>query len=195
MVSVLLRKILFFGWVLLSVRGFGQTPPKINVIYGKQHIYTVETPNGWINDKEFAASVGLVSFFYARQDSLKQPKSYFYTMGYDKDEKNHTLKSFISGDMETFRKKYPDFEFKQDDITPPRGVTKAEKYSFFNLTDRYREEVVYLETESSVLVCAFSAFSKEDYTNYRKAFKLFVASLHYRGNDPKRFIEWYKRGK
>ena len=64
-----------------------KSTPETNVIYGDNHIFTVETPEGWINDKEAASTIILVSFFYAKSDSKKSKKSYMYAMGYDKDGK------------------------------------------------------------------------------------------------------------
>jgi hypothetical protein len=36
-----------------------------------------------VNDKKSAATIGLVSFFYAKSDSNKEQKSHMYAMGYD----------------------------------------------------------------------------------------------------------------
>ena len=69
--------------------------PEINIVYGKKHIYTIETPSGWINDKEVAKKYGLVNFFYHKSDSLIKQKSYIYAFGIDKDTPTETLDGFI----------------------------------------------------------------------------------------------------
>ena len=78
--------ILFFlSTALPGVAQDTTSTPAINVIYRDNHIFTVETPEDWINDKEAASTIKLVPFFFAKSDSKKPKKSYMYTMGYDKD--------------------------------------------------------------------------------------------------------------
>jgi hypothetical protein len=164
--------------------------PEINVIYGDNHIFTVETPEGWINDKEAASTIKLVSFFYAKSDSMKPKKSYVYAMGYDKDAQNRDLKSFMEGDLRKLQKKYPALVYEEIAIGASGGIINAKMYAFDNLSDRYREEVIYMETKESILVFSFSAFTEIDYESYQPDFDKFVSSFNYRGNDPKPFLEW-----
>ena len=53
--------------------GFAQSEQNqmtdINIVYGKSHIFTIETPIGWFNDKKNAQKIGLVNFFYAEADT------------------------------------------------------------------------------------------------------------------------------
>lgn len=72
--------------------------PDVNVVYGEKHIFTVETPDGWINDKEFAQKIGLVCFFYAKEDSQVKQKSYIYANGIDKAVPEETMDGFIESD-------------------------------------------------------------------------------------------------
>ncbi len=189
-----MNKTLLIHLVLLDtcVFALGQTKPEINVIYGEEHIFTVETPQNWINDKKAAESIGLVSFFYSKDDKDKAKKSYFYAMGYDKDEHNSDLATFMAGDLKTFKKKYPDLTYEEIKVGVTGGVIDGRMLSFDNLSDRYREEVIYMETEYSILVFSFSTFTKEDYLNYQPVFDAFTSSFKYRGNDPKPYLEWLK---
>lgn len=164
--------------------------PEINVIYGDNHIFTVETPEGWINDKEVAFTIKLVSFFYAKSDSKKPKKSYMYAMGYEKDGQNKDLKSFMDGDLRKLKKKYPPLLCEEIAIGASGGIINAKMYAFDNLSDRYREEVIYMETKESILVFSFSAFTEVDYGSYQPVFDKFVSSFNYRGNDPKPFLDW-----
>jgi hypothetical protein len=169
--------------------------PNLNVIYGDHHIFTVETPEGWINDKDTAATVNLVSLFYAQEDSNKNMKSYIYAIGYDKGSKDDNLTSFVQADLEKFREKYPEFKFEKILVKPIGGILNAEMYSFDNLRDRYKEEVLYMETDSSILVLSFATITENDYKKYQPVFDKFVASLIYRGNDPGAFMNWEKSRK
>ena len=65
--------------------------------------------------------------------------------------------------------------------------------TYSNLEDRYKEEVLYLETELSILVFVFATFSEEDYQNYLPVFDQLITSFNYRGNNPKPFLDWQKQ--
>lgn len=180
-------------FALLTFDSFGQNQPEMNVIYGDQHIFTISTPEGWINDKEAASTIGLVSFFYNKDDANKNPKSHMYAMGYDKDENNKDLESFMNGDIANFKKKYPNLTYEQIETGKSGAIIDAQLLSYSNLEDRFKEEVLYLETELSILVFVFSTFSEQDYQNYQPVFDQLVGSFNYRGNNPKPFLEWQKQ--
>ncbi|MEQ8472170.1 MAG: hypothetical protein RIC35_13345 [Marinoscillum sp.] len=165
----------------------------MNVIYGDQYIFTISTPVGWVNDKEAAATIGLVSFFYNKEDADRSPKSHMYAMGYDKDANKQGLESFMKGNISSFKKKYPNLTYEQIETGKSGGIVDAQLLSYSNLEDRYKEEVLYLETEFSILVFVFSTFSEQDYQNYQPVFDQFIGSFNYRGNNPKPFLEWQKQ--
>jgi len=162
----------------------------INIVYGKKHILTIETPIGWINDKENAQKVGLTNFFYAMSDTSVNPKSYMYVQGVDKMDSTETLQDFISGDLQNYRKKDPDFKYEIIEAEFNGGTKDVKSYSFSNLNDRYKEDVIYLETETAIIVFAFSATTKKDYENYQSVFDAFIMSFKYRGDNPKPFLDY-----
>ena len=166
---------------------------EINVVYGEKHIFTIETPEGWINDKLNAQKIGLVNFFYAKADSALQQKSYIYANGYDKGSVGETLEEFIAADLETYRKKYPNVKFEIINVGFSGGVKNGKLYSFSNLSDRYQEEVLYAETDQSIIVFSFSATTKNDYQNYQLVFDDFVKSFKYRGDNPKPFLDYFNK--
>ena len=98
--------ILFIG--LVSIKSYGQEKlqPEINIVYGDKHIFTIETPPDWINDKELAQKNGLVCFFYPKSEMNQSNKNYFYANGIDKESKAETLANFIKGDLKIFKEKY-----------------------------------------------------------------------------------------
>jgi hypothetical protein len=166
----------------------------INVIYGDHHLFTVETPINWINDKEAASTIGLTNFFYCMDDKDKSPKSYMFANGIDKDSPKDSLQSFVDGDIDTFKKKYPSAKITKFDIghTPP--ILDAIALSFENLHDRHKEEVIYLETDKAIIILTFSADSEEDYLKYTDVFDSeFIGGFKYLGNDPTPFLEWQKK--
>jgi len=164
--------------------------PEINVVYGEKHIFTISTPKDWVNDKKSAKSIGLVCFFYAEKDASLKRKSYMYAHGYDKASSEENLEKFIKADLETYGKKYPDFKFENINLGFTGGIISAKMYTFFNLTDRFKEEVIYMETESSILIFVFSAQTENDYENYQPIFDQFVNSFNYRGDNPQPYLNY-----
>lgn len=164
--------------------------PEINVVYGEKHIFTISTPKDWVNDKKAAKSIGLVCFFYAEKDASLSKKSYMYAHGYDKASLEETLADFIKGDLETYKKKYPNFLHENVDIDFTDGIIGGKMYTFYNLSDRFIEEVFYAETESSILIFAFSALTENDYTKYQPVFDQFVNSFNYRGDNPQPYLDY-----
>ena len=88
----------------------------INIIYGSHHLYTVETPAGWINDTSFAQAIGLTNFFYNLRDTSSADKSYMFTNGYDKEDENENIETFVKADIIAFLKKYPAATYGEVDI-------------------------------------------------------------------------------
>ena len=169
-----------------------ENQPEINVVYGDKHIFTIETPDNWINDKDAAQTIGLVCFFYSKADSLVKHKSHFYANGIDKETPDETLDKFIDEDIKTFKKKYPDLEYETFEVGFTGGVKNGKLFSFSNLTDRFKEEVLYGETESTILIFVFSAMTQSDYEKYQPVFDKFINSFNYRGNNPQPFLDYMK---
>src|SRR5688500_45750 len=121
---------LFLSVTLPGVAQDTKSAPGVNVIYGANHIFTIETPEGWINDKQAASTIKLASFFYAKADSKKPRKSYMYAMGYDKDGQNKDLKSFIDGDLKKLKNKYPSLTYDEIAVGASGGIINANMCAF-----------------------------------------------------------------
>lgn len=167
---------------------------EMNVVYGDHHIFTIETPTNWFNDKKAAQSIGLTNFFYCLDDKGKSPKSYMYANGIDKENESEDLNTFIGADLENFKKKYPNAKFSRVEMGHTAPIINSAMISIDNLHDRFKEEVVYLETAETIIVLSFATFSEDDYNKYLEVFDAeFTDSFKYRGNNPKPFLEWQKK--
>ncbi|WP_430812950.1 MULTISPECIES: hypothetical protein [unclassified Carboxylicivirga] len=184
--------IIFIG--LICHKTFSQTDakPEVNVVYGDKHIFTLETPADWINDKKSAQKIGLVCFFYPKAEIGKSKVNYCYAHGIDKKSSEENLEDFIKGDLEKFKMKYPECSFEKIPIDVTGGLKSGVLYSFSNLTDRFKEEVMYSETEDSFIIFSFAAMTEEDYNKYLPAFDGIIGSFNYRGNNPQPFLEYMK---
>lgn len=194
MVHKIAKFLIFIVFISANNWIYGQTinQPETNVVYGDKHIFTIETPDNWINDKVSAQKIGLVCFFYPKLETEKKKKNYIYANGIDKDSPNENLKDFIEGDLKKFRKKYPDFTFEIIAVDFTGGLRNGTLYSFSNLTDRFKEEVLYGETDDSFLIFSFAAMTSEDYKKYQPVFDRFITSFNYRGNNPQPFLDYMK---
>ncbi len=172
----------------------GQSP-ETNVVYGEKHIFTIETPENWVNDKISAQKVGLVCFFYPISEKGIYNKNYMYAHGIDKGSAEETLKNFIDEDLKKFRLKYPDFTIEKTSIEFTGGLRNGVLYTFSNLKDRFKEEVLYDETDDSFLIFSFAAMTSSDYDKYQSTFDEFINSFNYRGNNPQPFLDYMKSKK
>jgi hypothetical protein len=188
-------KIIFlFSIVSISNILIAQTKnqPEINVVYGDKHIFTIETPEGWVNDKEAAQQVGLVCFFYPKSELNKNHLNYCYVFGYDKKTSDETLENFIKGDLEKFHEKYSDYTYEKIPVNITGELKNCVLYSFSKLTDRFKEEVLYSETDETFIIFSFSAQTENDYKNFQQIFNSLISSFKYRGNNPKPFLDYMK---
>ncbi len=172
--------------------GQDEKTPELNVIYGKKHIFTIDTPDDWINDKELAKKIGLVCFFYPSKDKNKIKKNYFFANGIDKASSDENFADYIKIDLDKLLKKYPDLTYERTPADFTGGIKNGVLYSFSNLTDKYKEEVVYMETNDAFLIFTFASMTEKDYKKYQTVFDKFIASFNYRGNNPKPFLEYMK---
>jgi hypothetical protein len=181
--------------ILLCTKfSFAQDKPEINVVHGDKHIFTIETPKNWINDRDLAQKIGLVCFFYAK-DEINKKLNYFYANGIDKETSQDKLDDFIKSDIEVYKKKYPKMTYSNVTVGFTGGVRNGTLYSFSNLSDRYKEEVLYSETDDSYIIIAFSASTKEKYEKNQPIFDKFIESFNYRGNNPKPFLDYMNKNK
>ncbi len=183
------RLILFFLFVFIQL-SFGQEqeiPESVNVARGLKYVFSVESPEGWYNDKALARQFGLDCFFYPPKDTLDDLKNYIYALGVSKHSKDENLDGFIKKDLKKFTDEFPEVSYDTVPVKCKGGIIKSKYYSFSNLGDRYREEVLYSEADSSFIIITFTTKEKEDYEKYFSLFNKFVNSFQYLGNDPKAF--------
>jgi hypothetical protein len=161
---------------------------EVNLIHGSSHIFTVETPNGWINDKELAKQFGLICFFYPLLDSTSDFTIYMYAIGFDKLGPDDNLEGYIRSDLGKFSVKHPNMKYDTFEIAKAGGIINAKYYSFYNLSDRFKEEVLYSETDSAFIILSFTAKEKSNFEEYFSDFEKLINSFKYLGNDPASYL-------
>ena len=151
------------------------------IVYGDKHVFKVETPKNWVRDTESAQKSGLVAFFYP--STFKNWNAvYAFAHGYGKDV-GEGIDSFIENDLIKFGKKYPQLDHQEIPLNAEPPILQGRMLSFKNLTDRYTEEVVYLETETAIITIVFAASTEAIYDQHVSGFNEFVATFKFLGTN------------
>ncbi len=155
------------------------------IIHGDKHVFKVETPHDWVRDTESAQKSGLVAFFYPKE-FVTWNKVYAFAHGYDKTE-GETLKTFKENNISRMRKRYPEMEVNENKAVGNPPILRSTMLTFTNLTDRYKEEAVYLETETSFVVLVYAASTKDYFDKYVNGFDEFIQNFKYLGTNIEEF--------
>lgn len=159
----------------------------IHTINGNFHVFSVETPDRWSNNPKEAKMHGLPVLFSPDSDQPLVEKSYIYAIGFEKDDNNPNLSSFVAADHRTYMSKNPDLLFTKTKTHLDENLEDIALFGYYNLQDRYKEEVLYIETKHAFIVLTFSARTKQDYDQYQHIFEAFTESFKYLGTDPKAY--------
>lgn len=168
--------------LLVIFSGVMAEPERV-VVYGENHIFSIERAENWILDRELAASQQLGSFFYPAESQSKT-ETYFYAQGWDKPSKDSTLQEFIDSDISQFKEKFPGLTYEKTKQGTAGLIHNAWVYTYSDMGDRFKEEVFYLESDTAVITLVFSAKNKESYEKYVKDFDKMASSFKYLSSDP-----------
>ena len=159
--------------------GNGQTYnlDSLTLIHGEGHVFKVETPQGWIRDTKTAEQMGLIAMFYPEE--LKWQQVYAFAHGYGKE--NGNLDLFIQSDLKSFAQRYPEMTYKEIRSAGKPPILASKLISFSNLSDRFKEEVLYLETETAIITLVFAASTQEIYNLHVRGFDDFIKSFQFLG--------------
>lgn len=157
-------------------------PEKV-VIYGDTHIFTVDRAENWILDRELAASQGIGSFFYPADNGSKT-ETYFYATGWEKPSKDSTLSEFIETNISQIKQSFPNVAYKKVKQGASGAIRQAWMYTYENMGNRFKEDVIYLESDTTVINLVFSTKSEVSYKKYVKDFDKMASSFEYLSSDP-----------
>ena len=175
--------------LVVSYQAIAQDNTSLNIIHGPSHLFTVETPDGWLNDLATAQSIGLTCIFFRQEDNHQKNKSYMFAMGYDKDGFHKDLDAFITADIKEFKVKYPKAKTISTHLSIDSTVVAARRVTYSNLPDRFIEQVTYIETQTTIVVMPFAAFTEDKYDQDKLSYEQFVSSFVFRTSDPQPYLE------
>lgn len=146
------------------------------IIYGKNHVYTLTAPKGWVLDNKSGVSQGLYAVFYPQNSSWKDGVSVMYANVWEKQNTNQTVKDAIANDIAEFKKNSPDLKVEDAKaIELGKGKTATVRY-FSNDTNSNSEAVAYIEEEKVVVLIILTSRTKKDFESSLPAFQELVGS-------------------
>lgn len=171
-------------YLVLLPHGVIAEPEKV-VIYGENHIFTIDRAENWILDRELAASQQLGSFFYP-EDNKSKTETYFYAHGWEKPNEDSTLAEFIESNISQIKRSFPHATYTKEKQEASGAIREAWLYTYENMGNRFKEEVIYLESDTTVINLVFSAKSEDSYKKYVKDFNQMAFSFKYLSSDPEK---------
>lgn len=180
MKKISILSVLFYLIIIISFPeiSLSSQKPEPVLIYGQKHLFSVFIPKDWVLDRQLAKQLGLGSFFYP-QNSFNSTNTYIYAQGWDKESYDESLSEFIKADLEKFKIKHPKVTFEKRRQGFKGAILDAWLYTFSNMEGFYKEDVLYLETETCIITLVFSTKSKKDYDKYISTFDKFVNSFEF----------------
>ena len=146
------------------------------------------------NDFEYAKSLGVASFFKPEQPFIEAPKNpyienidlYIYAQGWDKVNKNSTFESFIQEDQKNILKKIKDVKITKKDFNFSKmsHIKNAAYFVIENIPGRYKEDCLFLETDSTIINIVYSGVNKELYDLHKDEFEKFLTKFEFLSSDP-----------
>ena len=75
------------------------------ILYGKNFVYSLNAPDGWVLDNSAGKSQGLQAVFYPKGESWDKATTVMYTNTASlEDEAHKTISQLIKYDLDTFKK-------------------------------------------------------------------------------------------
>src|ERR1044072_256477 len=155
----------------------GDAPDKqTGLVYGKDHVFAVTAPEGWVLDNKSGVEQGIHAVFYPVGSNWRDSKAVMYV---NTAAKSDTLEKFIEGDVAGFRKDSPGLKVTDDEPLTVAGKERVIVKRFSD--DQYgnHEAVAYVEESKVVVIIVFTARTKKDFEAALPAFRKLVSSYRF----------------
>ena len=111
---------------------------------------------------------------------------YIYAQGWDKANKDTTFENFIQEDQREILKKFKNVKITKKDFNFSKmsHVKNAAYFVIENIPGRYKEDCLFLETDSTIINIVYSGVNKELYNLYKDEFEKFLTKFEFLSSDP-----------
>jgi hypothetical protein len=148
------------------------------ILYGDDHAFFVNAPEGWVLDNTSGVSQGLHAVFYPKGESWEKAVAVMYVNTAKRGE-SETVFTLIEGDTARFRQNNPDVRVEKE---PPIAMSKGGKAEVRYFTgDQWgnSEAIAYIEEETIFVLIVLTSRTKEAFESAKLAFGDLVRSYSF----------------
>lgn len=153
--------------------------PDGTMLFGKDIIFVVKAPEGWVLDDEGGAKQGVTAIFNPKGSSSWKESAVFMYVNAVCRCGAKSLGEFIEGDVKKFREHSPELKVSDGPAMKLEGGQEV-PVKLFNIGSRV-ESVVYVEAGETVLIFVLTSRTQKDYDASMSAFSQFISSYRFVG--------------
>jgi hypothetical protein len=156
--------------------------PELNagVIFGRDIMFVVKAPEGWVLDGESGARQGLAAVFYPKGSSWKDGAAVMYVNTACRCGVK-SLEEFVEGDVKRFREGSPSLKVADGPALKPGGGQRVLVKRFSGDGNGNVESVAYVEEGEEFLLFVLTARTQKDFDASASAFDQLVSSYRFVG--------------
>jgi hypothetical protein len=150
------------------------------LMYGKDHMFAIKAPTGWIVDPATGQKLGLHAVMYPKGSSWREASATMYTNFVHKGSDAPTIEQIIADDIAGYKKDSPSVIVADADSVPlGTGKEKVVVKSFRNDKGNNVEMVAYIDENKVVIMIVLSAPTEKDFLSALPLFKEMVHSYRF----------------
>ncbi len=179
-----MNRIIFSALLLLASSAFAADG---GILYGKDNVYFLKAPEGWVLDSSSGKKQGLHAVFYPENGSWKNSKTVMYSMAILKQNKNtKDLASYMAYALETLKKRSSKLTYEdRNDLKSIKGK-KAKIRTFQNTYGGNTEVAAYFNEGKSVTLIVMTSRNQDDFDKNYSSFEELIKSYVFIGTEIKK---------
>lgn len=152
---------------------------KSGLVYGKDHSFFIDNPEGWILDNTQGKEFGLLAVLYPKGSSFKSAESVMYeNIATKSPERGNNIEEIMRLDKLKFQKGKPEMRVSvgNDIVTQDKKNAKVLIFSRDNLGIQTNEAVAYIDETKIVVLLVLSSQSEMSFKKAYPDFQKLVSS-------------------
>jgi hypothetical protein len=151
------------------------------ILFGRDIMFVVKAPEGWVIDSESGAKQGVTAMFYPEGSSWKESVVFMYVNAACRCGAK-SLEEFIEGDVKKFREHSPELKVSDGPAMKLEGGQEIPLKHFS--TDSRVESVVYVGEGETILIFVLTSRTQKDYDASMSLLNKLVSSYRLVGTFP-----------
>jgi hypothetical protein len=148
------------------------------IVYGEDHAFVVDAPEGWVLDNKSGVGQGLYAVFYPKGESWENATAVMY-VNTAKREESDTVATLIEYDTAQFKRGNPDVSVEKAARITTSDDKEAEVRYFTGDQWGNSEAVAYIEEETIFVLIVLTSRTKEAFESAKPAFGDLVKSYSF----------------